>query len=102
MSANSPTELDHLARLASMERLSESLSDRDGGTFFQKDLAEATELATRDPRFEELVDGLTSPTLGGRLAAINDFFSRFDPDELSGMSLPPHLGQLRTIHLMSR
>lgn len=93
---------DKLAQLASMEKLSETLSDRDAGTLFQADLAEARALAERDPRFRPLVQGLESPTLGGRLAAVNRFFKSFDPTELAALELPMHLSQLRTIYLTSR
>lgn len=100
MDLEDPTE--RLARLASMEKLSETLSDRDAGTLFQADLEEARALAAHDARFRPLAQGLASPTLGGRLAAVNRFFRSLDPTELATLELPAHLSQLRAIYLSSR
>lgn len=99
MDIEDPT--DKLARLAQMEKLSETLSDRDAGTLFQADLREAQTLAERDPRFRPLAKGLAAPTLGERLAAVNRFFRSFDAAELATLELPMHLSQLRSIHLSS-
>jgi hypothetical protein len=91
-----------LAHLADMEKLSETLSDRDGGELFKKDLEEARLLAETDARFERLVEGLSASSLGERLGAVNRFFDNFGPVELATLELPSHLGQLRAIYLGSR
>ena len=98
---NTEDPLDRLARLAKLEKLSETLADRDAGTLFQRDLEEARELAVSDPRFLPLVAGLERPMLGERMAAVNEFFRSLDPEELAAMHLPTHLGQLRAIYLRS-
>lgn len=85
-----------------LDRLSDTLADRPAGELFSADLEEARRLAERDPRFEELVEGLQAETLGERMAAVNDFFERVPDVELSAMDLPPHLSQLRFIYLSSR
>lgn len=100
MELEDPT--DKLARLASLEKLSETLSDRDAGSLFQADLEEARALAREDRRFRPLARGLESPNLGERLAAVNRFFKGFDPTELAALELPMHLSQLRAIYLSSR
>ena len=91
-----------LAHLTDMEKLSETLSDRDGGELFAEELAEARLLADSDSRFEQLVEGLSAPSLGERLGAVNCFFDNFDKVELKTVELPTHLGQLRAIYLSSR
>ncbi len=91
-----------LAHLGDMEKLSETLSDRDGGELFKKDLEEARLLAERDARFQVLVEGLSATSLGERLGAVNRFFDGFGRVELAALELPTHLGQLRAIYLSSR
>jgi len=91
--------LDHLAGL---EKLSETLADRDGGELFQRDLEEARLLAQHDPRFEILAGGLAAASLGERMAAVNRFFDSVPPTELATLQLPAHLAQLRQIYLSSR
>lgn len=58
-------------------------------------------LARTDARYRSLVEGLRAPSLGRRMAAIQDFFESFDPGELSRLELPPNLSQLRFIYLSS-
>ena len=91
--------LEHLLQL---EKLSETLADRDGGELFQRDLEEARQLAAMDPRFEPLVEGLAAETLGERMAAVNRFFESIPVTELATLQLPMHLSQLRQIFLSSR
>lgn len=91
-----------LAHLAELEKLSETLSDREGGELFKKDLEEALVLAETDARFERLVEGLSASSLGERLGAVNRFFDTFGTVELAALELPTHLGQLRAIYLSSR
>ena len=91
--------LDHLAGL---EKLSETLADRDGGELFQRDLEEARVLAQDDPRFAVLAQGLAAASLGERMAAVNRFFDSIAPTELATLQLPTHLAQLRQIYLSSR
>ena len=91
-----------LAHLTDLEKLSETLSDRDGGKLFKKDLEEARLMAETDARFERLVEGLSSSSLGERLGAVNRFFDDLGPVELAALVLPTHLGQLRAIYLSSR
>jgi len=86
---------------AGVERLSESLADREAGELFQSDLVEARHVAALDPRFASLVEGLQAPSLGARLAAVDGFFKAFDPVELAALDLPPHLSELRAIFLGS-
>ena len=84
------------------KRLPDRLRGSLGGTYFSRDLEEARELARSDARFEELVLGLATTSLGERLEAVSQFFSSFDPEELSTLELPQNLSQLRAIFLMSR
>ncbi len=91
-----------LSRLAELEKLSDTLADRDGGELFQRDLEEARALARHDARFAPLAEGLAHRSLGGRLAAVDAFFKSLDPGELATLPLPPHLAQLRAIFLRSR
>jgi len=91
-----------LGSILRLDRLSDTLADRPAGELFAADLEEARRLASQDPRFEELVEGLQAETLGERMAAVNDFFDRVPDVELTAMDLPPHLGQLRFIYLSSR
>ncbi len=91
--------LDHLT---SLEKLSETLADRDGGELFQRDLEEARRLAQQDARFAVLAEGLAAESLGERMAAVNRFFDSIAPTELAALQLPTHLGQLRQIYLSSR
>ena len=91
--------LDHLAGL---EKLSETLADRDGGELFQRDLEEARALAQQDPRFVVLAEGLAASSLGERMAAVNRFFDGIEPTEIATLQLPTHLAQLRQIYLSSR
>jgi len=91
--------LDHLAGL---EKLSETLADRDGGKLFQRDLEEARMLAQQDPRFVTLAEELAAASLGERMAAVNRFFGSIAPDELAALQLPTNLAQLRQIYLSSR
>ena len=91
-----------LDRLADMEPLAETLADRDGGELFATDLQEAQRLAAVDPRFETLAAGLSAPSLGERMRAIDRFFASMPPAELATLALPPHLAQLRQIYLTSR
>lgn len=92
---------DRLEQLQRMERLSETLSDRDAGDLFSADLEEASALAEADERYRPLVEGLRSDSLGERLRAIDRFFESFDPVELSHLDLPQNLSQLRFIYLRS-
>ncbi len=91
--------LDHLAGL---EKLSETLADRDGGELFQRDLEEALMLAQQDPRFATLAEGLGAASLGERMAAVNRFYDSIAPVELATLQLPTYLAQLRQIYLSSR
>jgi len=91
--------LDHLAGL---EKLSETLADRDGGELFQRDLDEARLLAQTDPRFATLAEGLAAESLGERMAAVNRFFDSIAATELATLQLPTYLAQLRQIYLSSR
>ncbi|NKB90147.1 MAG: hypothetical protein GKS06_18225 [Acidobacteria bacterium] len=91
--------LEHLLQL---EKLSETLADRDGGELFQRDLEEARQLAASDARFEPLVEGLAAETLGERMAAVNRFFESVPATELATLQLPMNLSQLRQIFLSSR
>jgi hypothetical protein len=91
--------LDHLT---SLEKLSDTLSDRDGGELFQRDLEEARALAERDARFLPLVEGLEASSLGERMAAVNRFFDSVPPIELATLQLPMNLSQLRQIYLSSQ
>jgi hypothetical protein len=91
-----------LEHLTSLEKLSDTLSDRDGGELFQRDLAEARDLAALDQRFAPLVEGLSATSLGERMAAVNAFFESFPATELATLQLPMHLSQLRQIYLSSR
>ena len=93
---------ERLEALQGMESLSETLRDRPAGALFSADLQEAQTMATHDPRFESLVRGLEASTLGERLAAINAFFDQIPAIELTALTLPPHLSQLRFIYLSSR
>lgn len=95
-------DLERVASIQEMEHLTETLRDRPAGDLFRADLEEARAMAESDPRFESLVRGLESETLGERLAAINRFFDGIPVVELSGLTLPPHLDQLRQIYLSSR
>ena len=69
-------DLERLNSLQKLERLTETMSDRSAGEWFQADLEEARILAQNDPRFESLAIGLQSETLGDRLDAINQFFDQ--------------------------
>ncbi|HJO04045.1 MAG TPA: hypothetical protein QGG47_08720 [Acidobacteriota bacterium] len=91
-----------LAHLTDLEKLSETLSDRNGGELFKNELEEARLLADTDARFTGLVEGLSASSLGERLGAINRFFDDFGTVELAALELPVHLGQLRAIYLSSR
>lgn len=91
-----------LSKLQQLERLSETLSERPAGDLFAADLEEARAVARHDPRFQELVEGLESRSLGDRLEAVTRFFEAFPPAELANLELPPHLNQLRLIYLSSR
>lgn len=92
---------DRLRQLQDMDRLAETLAERDAGELFAADLEEAEALADVDPRYRGLAEGLRAASLGERMAAIQRFFESFDPVELSRLDLPPHLGQLRFIYLSS-
>ncbi len=95
-------DLERLNSLQKLERLTETMSDRSAGEWFQADLEEARILAQNDPRFESLAIGLQSETLGDRLDAINQFFDQIPAVELAALILPPNLSQLRAIYLSSR
>ena len=69
-------DLERLDSLQKLERLTETMSDRSAGEWFQADLEEARVLAQNDPRFASLAIGLQSETLGDRLDAINQFFEQ--------------------------
>ena len=88
-------------QLRSLEPLADTLQQREGGAWFERDLQEARALAAMDPRFAPLVEGLQAPTLGERLRAVDRFFASLPPAELAGLALPPSLAQLRTIFLSS-
>ncbi len=94
--------LERLAAIQDMERLTETLRDRPAGDLFRADLEEARAMAERDPRFASLAAGLECETLGGRMEAINRFFDEIPPVELAALMLPPNLSQLRAIYLSSR
>ena len=91
-----------LEHLAGLEKLSQTLADRDGGELFQRDLEEARVLSQEDPRFVPLVAGLAAESLGERMAAVNRFFDSISPVELATLQLPTYLAQLRQIYLSSR
>lgn len=91
----------HLDHLLGLERLSASLSEREGGDYFGRDLQEARQLAATNERFRDLAIGLESPTLGARMLAVDRFFASMPPAELAAMPLPPSLAQLRAIYLSS-
>ncbi len=95
-------DLERLDSLQKLERLTETMSDRSAGEWFQADLEEARVLAQNDPRFASLAIGLQSETLGERLDAINQFFEQIPAVELAALVLPPNLSQLRAIYLSSR
>lgn len=95
-------DLRRLESLQRMEKLSDTLRDRPAGELFVADLEEARAMAPHDPRFESLVQGLEAQSLGERLDAINRFFDQLPPEELAALTLPPNLGQLRSIYLSSR
>jgi hypothetical protein len=93
---------DRIEHLADLEKLSTTLSDRDGGELFQRDLEEARVMAARDPRFAVLVEGLSAGSLGERMAAVTRFFDGLPAGELATLELPMHLAQLRRIYLSSQ
>jgi len=78
------------------------LEDLPAGKYFGADLEEARALAQHEPRFERLVEGLQTATMGERVAAITAFFDQFSAAEIANLTLPPHLSQLRLIYLSSR
>jgi len=78
------------------------LEDLPAGEYFVADLEEARALARRDARFLHLVEGLQAATMGERVAAITACFDQFSAAEITNLTLPANLNQLRLIYLSSR